>query len=140
MRLNNEIPTPDQVTQQAIAYWKSKIPKNLDLPPECDHVGILILNEFREIRTFYLLSAAMVSALFFSQTLVLRVAVQANASGIVLMHNKTNGQLEPSSEDILLTRNLILGARLVGMEMLDHIMIDNENHHSLRQSGCISDW
>ena len=45
-----------------------------------------------------------------------------NAAGMILTHNHPSGDLEPSRDDLALTRRLVQGARLIGLDMLDHII------------------
>ena len=44
-----------------------------------------------------------------------------------------SGNVEPSSQDIELTRQLLSGAQLLGIPILDHLILGNGNHQSLRE-------
>lgn len=62
-------------------------------------------------------------------------AILSNASGIVLVHNHPSGDVTPSVEDWHLTYRIMQAGALLGIELLDHIIIgDNEEFVSLSQT------
>ncbi len=54
-------------------------------------------------------------------------AIKHNASSVIFVHNHPSGNLEPSQEDIELTKQLIKAGELLGIEVLDHLIITKEN-------------
>ncbi len=54
---------------------------------------------------------------------ILRVALLANASSIILAHNHPSGQPEPSDADIKVTREVVAAGQLVGVQVLDHLVV-----------------
>ncbi|PHJ72658.1 hypothetical protein VF06_36520 [Nostoc linckia z4] len=50
-----------------------------------------------------------------------------------------SGNLEPSQEDIELTRQLLTGAKFLGIPLLDHLILGNGNHQSLREVTTLWD-
>jgi DNA repair protein RadC len=69
---------------------------------------------------------------------VFRAAVIAGAAAIILMHNHPSGEPEPSQSDIKVTRDLIRAGRLLNVEVVDHVIVGNPKHCSLRQLGWFS--
>jgi DNA repair protein RadC len=63
---------------------------------------------------------------------VFRPAVAASASSVILVHNHPSGNLEPSEEDIKITRRLVEAAEIMGIEVLDHIIISDKKCLSLK--------
>lgn len=62
-------------------------------------------------------------------------AILSNASGIVLVHNHPSGDVTPSVEDWHLTYRIMQTGALLGIELLDHIIIgDDEEFVSLSQT------
>ncbi|MBW4526842.1 MAG: hypothetical protein KME18_16915 [Phormidium tanganyikae FI6-MK23] len=55
-------------------------------------------------------------------------------SSAIVAHNHPSGNTEPSAEDITLTRQLLEGARFLGIPILDHLILGNGTHLSLRQT------
>lgn len=54
---------------------------------------------------------------------VIKLALKHNAAAIVVAHNHPSGSLQPSSEDIRLTRNLFLACSFMHIQLLDHLII-----------------
>jgi DNA repair protein RadC len=51
------------------------------------------------------------------------------------MHNHPSGEPTPSEADIKVTRDLIRAGQLLKIEVLDHVIIGNPKHTSLRELG-----
>ena len=51
------------------------------------------------------------------------------------MHNHPSGDPTPSREDILITKRLIETGKLIGIELLDHIILGDNLYVSLKESG-----
>ena len=64
-----------------------------------------------------------------------RLAIMTSAAAIVLMHNHPSGESSPSEADIKVTRDLIRAGQLLKIEVLDHVVMGNQNHTSLRALG-----
>ena len=64
---------------------------------------------------------------------VFRTAIHLGASAVVLAHNHPSGDTEPSQEDTSLTKRLIDGGRLLGIDILDHLIVTEDGHCSLRE-------
>jgi DNA repair protein RadC len=65
---------------------------------------------------------------------IARAALLANATAIILCHNHPSGQVDPSNEDRELTDRVKNGLRLIGIELLDHvIVIESDQFVSLRE-------
>jgi DNA repair protein RadC len=66
---------------------------------------------------------------------IFRLAVMASAASIIIMHNHPSGESSPSEADIKITRDLIRGGQLLKVDVVDHVVIGNSNHSSLRELG-----
>ncbi|WP_373484470.1 RadC family protein [Acetobacterium sp.] len=58
---------------------------------------------------------------------VFKTAVLSNAASIILFHNHPSGDPEPSQEDITITERIKEAGKILGIELLDHIIIGSEN-------------
>lgn len=67
---------------------------------------------------------------------VFRLALEYQASGIILVHNHPSGFQNPSQEDIELTKRMSLGAEILGIRVLDHIII-GESEFSFLEAGLV---
>lgn len=61
-----------------------------------------------------------------------------SASGVILVHNHPGGRLEPSREDIALTRKLTRLGEEMDFRVLDHFIVTEDDVLSLKQSGNLS--
>ena len=64
---------------------------------------------------------------------IFRETVRQGATKLIIAHNHPSGNLEPSPEDIYLTEQLLQGSQYLDIPLLDHLILGNGNHHSLRQ-------
>lgn len=64
---------------------------------------------------------------------IFREVIKRGATRLIVAHNHPSGSLEPSPEDISLTRQLLKGAHLLGIPLLDHLILGNGDFSSIRQ-------
>jgi DNA repair protein RadC len=67
---------------------------------------------------------------------VLRPAVHDAASAIVLIHNHPSGDPTPSIEDVEMTRAVATASRVIGIDLLDHVVVARDGARSLRDLGA----
>jgi DNA repair protein RadC len=68
---------------------------------------------------------------------VMTKALEHRAAGLVFVHNHPSGDPAPSAEDHRLTRDLIWAARLLHIQVLDHIIIGNNRYYSFADEGLV---
>ena len=73
---------------------------------------------------------------------VMKRALELSATAIILVHNHPSGDPTPSSEDLQSTRQLVETGKVVGIQLLDHIVIGGKRPHpapyvSLREAGLV---
>jgi DNA repair protein RadC len=68
---------------------------------------------------------------------VFKAAILGNAAAIILVHNHPSGIPDPSSEDMEITRRLAEAGRVVGIEVLDHVIIGDGCWVSLKEKGIL---
>jgi DNA repair protein RadC len=66
---------------------------------------------------------------------VFREATAASAAAVVLFHNHPSGDPTPSEDDCELTGRLIEAGRIIGIQVLDHIILGETRYYSFRESG-----
>lgn len=69
---------------------------------------------------------------------LLEPAITLPASGLFLVHNHPSGNCQPSQQDIEVTKQVANGCRLLGIELLDHIIVSNDNYLSMKQEGYLT--
>ena len=68
---------------------------------------------------------------------IFREAVQRGSANIIICHNHPSGDPTPSNEDINVTLRIKQCGDLMGIKLLDHIIIGNNNYISLKEKGII---
>jgi DNA repair protein RadC len=68
---------------------------------------------------------------------VFRAAITDAASRILLIHNHPSGDTTPSPADIKITERLVEVGKLIGIEVLDHIIVGDGRVASFRSMGLI---
>ena len=68
---------------------------------------------------------------------ILQGALLANAVGIILAHNHPSGNVTPSLSDIKTTNQITKAAKLLDIQVLDHIIYTRENCYSFADDGQI---
>ena len=69
---------------------------------------------------------------------IFKAAILSNAASIILFHNHPSGDVSPSNEDINITRRIKEAGKIIGIELLDHIIIGfNSNFCSLKEKGFL---
>jgi DNA repair protein RadC len=64
-------------------------------------------------------------------------AITDRAAAIICVHNHPSGTLEPSSQDIAITRQLAEAGTVVGIRLLDHLIVTESGFVSLKEKGLI---
>ena len=68
---------------------------------------------------------------------IFKEAVKISSSNIIISHNHPSGNPEPSKQDINITLRLKECGKLMGIELLDHIIVGNDSFISLKDKGVI---
>ena len=95
----------------------------------------LLLNSKTKLIGESELSLGTVNTTLVSPREVFVEALRRNAVAVILLHNHPSGDPTPSKQDILITRRVTEAGRLIGVELLDHIIIGDNCFISLRDKG-----
>ncbi|MCX5785393.1 MAG: DNA repair protein RadC [Elusimicrobia bacterium] len=68
---------------------------------------------------------------------VFEPAVKNLAASVIVAHNHPSGNLEPSQEDLDLTKRLAGAGKLLGIELLDHVIVSKDGFSSFKEKGLI---
>lgn len=68
---------------------------------------------------------------------ILRLALRYDAAHYVVMHNHPSGDPAPSPEDIMITKRLMDASDMIGIPLMDHIIIGDNQYISLKERGYI---
>lgn len=68
---------------------------------------------------------------------VIEAALRRGAAALVFAHNHPNGDGQPTEQDKVLTRALVLAATTVQIKVLDHLIVSPDKVFSFRQEGLL---
>ena len=95
----------------------------------------LHLDTRHRLRAIETVSVGSLNASLVHPREVFRAAVARGAAALVVAHNHPSGCAEPSREDLELTARLAECGRLMGIEVLDHLIVGSGRMTSLRERG-----
>jgi DNA repair protein RadC len=105
-----------------------------------EHVAALFLNGRHQINGAHVVAIGGQHGVgTLEPRTVFRAAIQACASAIILGHNHPSCDPTPSEQDITTTAHLIAAGRILGIEVVDHIIVtrDSRRWHSMLSSGTL---
>lgn len=106
-------------------------PRLRDLAQE--EFWVLVLNRQHELVREVMVARGTLSEVRVEPADVLRPAIQAGGSPIVVVHNHPSGESTPSPADRALTGRLADAASLLGLELWDHVIIGERRYTSFRE-------
>ncbi|MBU5213574.1 DNA repair protein RadC [Bacillus oleronius] len=68
---------------------------------------------------------------------VFKEAFRRSAASIICIHNHPSGDPGPSREDIEVTKRLVECGKIIGIEILDHLIIGDKKFVSLKEKGYL---
>ena len=68
---------------------------------------------------------------------VVKAALNRQAAALVLAHNHPNGNVEPSEQDKVVTRAVVLAAETISLRIVDHLIVSASETFSFREAGLL---
>jgi DNA repair proteins len=115
----------------------------LDLKSEpVEKFGIISLNSRNKIIGIHIIGTGTIDKLYIEPRDVFMAAMMkrmqaCDAKSIIAFHNHLSGEPEPSWEDIHLSRRLQEAGKIMGIELLDHVITGERNYVSLKEKGFL---
>jgi hypothetical protein len=126
---------------QAAEYWCLNLATHPYFDSERECLAVLILNSRLRLKGHALLSIGTIDTMLVHAREVFRTAIVAGAYAIILMHNHPSGDTSPSDNDISITKQLIEAGKVLGIDVLDHLIMTRKTpdfpkgYSSLRELG-----
>ena len=98
---------------------------------------ILLLNRANRILKKLNISEGGISGTVADPKKIFKLALDNNASSIILCHNHPSGNIQPSESDIKLTNKLKEAGKMLDLPVIDHIIIGENNYYSFADEGGI---
>ena len=106
-----------------------------ELPHE--EFWILYLNGANRVEATVQLSKGGMTATLVDVRLLFRLALQHQATSVILCHNHPSGNLTPSASDKSLTKKIIEGGKLLDVKVIDHVIVAEHGHFSFVDEDLI---
>ena len=100
-----------------------------------EHFLAITINGANEVQAVRVISIGLIDRSPVHPREVFAEAVAERASGIIVAHNHPAGGVEPSEADVDITKQLREAGRIVGIELLDHIIFNRTDYFSFLEAG-----
>ncbi len=90
----------------------------------------LFLNRSLKIISYEIISKGGISGTVADPRIILKKALEAGASSLIICHNHPSGNLQPSKQDDALTQKIKTAAQYLDINLLDHIIVSEEGYYS----------
>lgn len=101
-----------------------------------EYMYMLCLNTKLKLNGIFEISHGNVNSSVVGTREVFQKALLGNAVSIILIHNHPSGDCTPSIQDIEVTKRLVEAGKIVGVDVLDHIII-GQSYCSLKEKGYL---
>jgi DNA repair protein RadC len=98
---------------------------------------ILLLNRNNRVIRLSTISKGGVAGTVVDPKIIFKLALDIQASAIILCHNHPSGNLQPSQADIDITRKIVQSGKLLEIKVLDHLIVANSAYYSFADEGMI---
>jgi DNA repair protein RadC len=98
---------------------------------------VMLTNRANRVLGIYELSTGGIAGTVADPKLIFAAAIKAGATGIILSHNHPSGNLAASHTDVTLTKKIREGAKILDIELLDHLIITSEAYSSFADEGML---
>ena len=99
-----------------------------------EYMHMICLNTKNRIVGVFEISHGNVNSSIVGTREIFQKALLANAVSIILMHNHPSGDPKPSREDVEVTKRLVEAGKILGIQVLDHLVI-GDRYVSLKEAG-----
>jgi len=118
--------------QAVIGYLKEKIGRE-----KKEHFVVLVLDSRNNLISINDVSVGTLNASLVHPREVFEPALKNLGAHVIIAHNHPSGDPKPSKEDVEVTKDLIAAGRILGVEVLDHIIITKSEYFSFKDEGLI---
>jgi len=100
-----------------------------------EHFIVMTLKGSHELINKHVISIGLVNRTLVHPREVFYPAVKDNAAAIMIAHNHPSGNLEPSQEDFEITKRLKEASKIMGIEILDHLIVTTNGYYSFLEEN-----
>jgi len=98
---------------------------------------IMLIGRSNKVLAKELVSKGGLSGTVADPRIIFHIAIQHQASNIIMVHNHPSGSLKPSREDLMLTKKIVDAGNLLDIKVLDHLIITDAGYFSFGDEGLL---
>ena len=98
---------------------------------------IILLNRANRVLNSFSISEGGISGTVADPRKIYKIALENNASSVILCHNHPSGNVNPSDADIKLTHKLRDAGNHLDIQVLDHIIVGDGNYYSFADDNIL---
>ncbi len=100
-----------------------------------EHFRVVYLNTKNHVLGIETISVGSLNASIVHPRELFKKAILKSSAALILLHNHPSGDPKPSKEDIEVTKRMIEAGKILGIEILDHVIIGDNKYTSLKEQG-----
>jgi DNA repair protein RadC len=104
---------------------------------ETEQFWVIYLNNANKVLSKQKISDGGMTATVVDVRLILKRALELNATALILCHNHPSGTLVPSKADAIITNKIKRAAQCMDIQVLDHLIITDQSYFSFADQGRI---
>lgn len=99
--------------------------------------GVLFLNRANRIKGFEIISQGGITGTVADPRIILKKALEYNATSIIITHNHPSGNIRPSRADEEITQKIKYAASFMDVRLLDHMIVSDDGYFSFADEGLL---
>lgn len=100
-----------------------------------EHLMLLTLDTKNQPTAIHTVSVGTLNSSLVHPREIMKVAILANSASIIIAHNHPSQDPSESREDVEVTRRIAEAGRLLGIDLLDHLIVCEDKFVSLKEKG-----
>ncbi len=120
--------------QDAVTVLRDLLRAEDEIDRDREHFFVLHLNTRSVIETVELVSLGSLNTTVVHPRETFRRAVSAGACSLILAHNHPSEDIEPSEEDCSMTKAMHTAGKVLGIEVVDHLVFGFKSYFSFRDN------
>ena len=97
--------------------------------------AIVLLNRANAVIHFEVISKGGITGTVADPRIIMKKAIEHEATGMIVCHNHPSGNLQPSRADEAITQRIAEAANLLDIKLLDHLIVSDEGYYSFADEG-----
>jgi len=104
-----------------------------------EHVYVIGMSRSQQIIYVDWVSMGTVHGTVAEPREIFRMAILKGVSSIIMVHNHPSNNPKPSKQDLVVTQQVVAAGKIIGIQVLDHVIICANRHYSFYLNGKIGE-